>query len=84
MSNNSRIAAIVFFSLILFSSDETNSCPRCNLTYYDQLLTNGHSTLAGQELLNAIKNQGIDPKQYAESFTIPEPPSAGSFSSSKT
>jgi len=79
MSNNSRIAAIVFFALILFSSDETNSCPRCNLTYYDQLLTNGHSTLAGQELLNAIKNQGIDPKQYAESFTIPEPPSAGSF-----
>ena len=79
MLNNNGIASIVFFALILFSTNETNSCPRCNLTYYDQLLKNGHSTLAGQELLNAIKNQGIDPKQYAESFTIPEPPSAGSF-----
>lgn len=79
MSNNSRIAAIVYFALILFSTNETNSCPRCNLTYYDQLLKSGNTTLAGQELLNAIKNQGIDPKQYAETYTITEPPSAGSF-----
>lgn len=56
---------------VAFTDGSLWACPRCNLAFYNELLEERGKTLGGQELLNAIMNQGIDPVQFAASLESP-------------
>jgi nitrite reductase (NO-forming) len=67
-----KTSKIVFKSFailayLLFYQLSVESCPRCNKSFYDDLLSQRGNTLAGQELLAAITNQsnGQQPLSFA-------------------
>lgn len=64
----------MFISGMIFFTGDSAGCPRCNLAYYNDLMEQNGKTLGQQELLAAIMNQGIDPKQYALSLETPGSP----------
>jgi nitrite reductase (NO-forming) len=74
MKNNNILKSILILAALIISQQVLYACPRCNLAFYNELLEQRGKTLGGQELLAAIMNQGIDPKQFAASLESPVNP----------
>ncbi len=74
MKNNNILKSVLILAILIIIQQVSYACPKCNLAFYNELLEQRGKTLGGQELLNAIMNQGIDPKQFASSFESPVNP----------
>lgn len=68
---NITLPAFALILLILIQIS-VGSCPRCNKSFYDEILGERKGTIAGQELLAAINNQsnGLQPSGVVVNKTV--------------
>lgn len=57
MKNKTILRVSVLAAIFLCFEFTVQACPRCNLAFYNELLSERGNTLGGQELLAAINNQ---------------------------